>query len=50
MAKKKKSGILFPSGLEKTLCKWGNICPSGHERVKRLPVPEFNKQPPNKVV
>jgi hypothetical protein len=29
-----KAGYCYLSGLEKTLCKWGNICPAGHERVK----------------
>jgi hypothetical protein len=28
-----KVGYCYPSGLEKTLCKWV-ICPAGHERVK----------------
>jgi hypothetical protein len=29
-----KVGYCYPSGLEKTLCKWDNVCPAGHERVK----------------
>jgi hypothetical protein len=29
-----KLGYRYPSGLEKTLCKW-DICPAGHERVKK---------------
>jgi hypothetical protein len=28
-----KVGYCYPSGLEKTLCKWDNVCPAGHERV-----------------
>jgi hypothetical protein len=36
-----KVGYCYPSGLEKTLCKWDMcICPAGHERVKRII--EFN--------
>jgi hypothetical protein len=28
-------GYCYPSGLEKTLCKWDiRICPAGHESVK----------------
>jgi len=30
-----KVGYCYPSGLEKTLCKWDiYVCPAGHERVK----------------
>ena len=30
-----KVGYCYPSGLEKTLCKWDiHICPAGHRRVK----------------
>jgi len=29
-----KVGYCYPSGHEKTLCKW-DICPAGHERVNR---------------
>jgi hypothetical protein len=29
-----KVGYCYPSGLEKTLCKWDIVCPAGHERVK----------------
>jgi hypothetical protein len=29
-----KEGYSYPSGLEKTLCKWDIcICPAGHERI-----------------
>jgi hypothetical protein len=29
-----KVGYCYPSGLEKTLCKWDiYVCPAGHERV-----------------
>jgi len=30
-----KVGYCYPSGLEKTLCKW-DIFPAGHERVKLI--------------
>jgi hypothetical protein len=26
-----KVGYSYPSGLEKTLCKWDILCPTGHE-------------------
>jgi hypothetical protein len=30
-----KVGYCYPSGLGKTLCKWGiYVCPAGHKRVK----------------
>jgi hypothetical protein len=31
-----KVGYCYLSGLEKTLCKWGNICLAGHERVNGM--------------
>jgi hypothetical protein len=31
-----KVGYCYPSGLEKTLCKWDHICPAGHEGVRRI--------------
>jgi hypothetical protein len=31
-----KVGYRYPSGLEKTFCKWDVICPTGHECVKSL--------------
>jgi hypothetical protein len=32
-----KVGYCYPSGHEKTLCKWDIIRPAGHERVKGTP-------------
>ena len=33
-----KVGYCYPSGLEKTLCKWDTrMCPTGHERVNKIP-------------
>jgi hypothetical protein len=32
-----KVGYCYPSGLEKTLCKWDiYVCPAGHERVEMV--------------
>jgi hypothetical protein len=31
-----KVGYCYPSGLEKTLCKWDILCPAGHERVNQI--------------
>jgi hypothetical protein len=34
-----KVGYCYPSGLEKTVCKWDlYICPAGHEKFKRFPL------------
>ena len=35
----------YPSGLEKTHCKWGHICPAGHERVN-VYIPYLFTPPP----
>jgi len=37
-----KVGYCYPSGLEKTLCKW-DICPAGHERVNTERVDQKHK-------